>query len=183
MQKTSRCQTEAWIYSLLKISQPEEPLRGWESHRDSVVCFVFGYKGDQRVTAEHISLGFQGWKKSLCLCVLPPVLLLGDNGSLLWLAGWSASLLVSAMLGGLWDFLFLMRILPISSWGLGRGVPESSCKHGEDRKVAGRALVFDITFVFCVRACSTYRVFVQGVNQKCIPENRSTIFSHFSLLL
>ena len=72
----------------------------------------------QRDAAEHFSHG--------CLCVLPPVLLLGDAGSMLWLAGRSVSLLVSVLLGGLCDFLFLMRIFPMSSWGLGRGRPDSS---------------------------------------------------------
>lgn len=74
----------------------------------------------------HIEHRFLGWKESLCLCVLPPVLLLGDTGSLLWLAGWSVSLLVSVLLEGLCDFLFLMRILPISSCGLGSGTPDSN---------------------------------------------------------
>lgn len=67
--------------------------------------------------------------------VIPPVLLLGDSGSLLWLAGWSIGLLVSVLLQGLWDFLFLMRIFPISSEGLGSATPASSCQdtQQEDR--------------------------------------------------
>lgn len=77
---------------------------------------------------------FWAEKKSFCLWVLPPVLLLGDTGSLLWLAGWSVNLFVSVLLEGLWDFLFLMRILPISSWGLGRGTPDSSCKYTQQKK-------------------------------------------------
>lgn len=103
---------------------------------------MFWYKIFFCAAAKHNAHGFLGWKESLFLCVLPPVLLLGDTGSLLWLADWSISLLESVVLEGLCDFLFLISIFPISSWGLGRGPPGSSCqkthKHiGHNSTVAG----------------------------------------------
>lgn len=102
------------------------PCSCWNHRRIYCLSYFFIQRLSQLNT---FHLDFWAEKKSFCLCVLPPVLLLGDTGSLLWLAGWSVSLFVSVLLEGLWDFLFLMRILPISSWGLGRGTPGSSCKY------------------------------------------------------
>lgn len=111
----------AWVFNI-----SPAPCSCWNHRRIYCLLYFFIQRLSQLNT---FHLDFWAEKKSFCLCVLPPVLLLGDTGSLLWLAGWSVSLFVSVLLEGLWDFLFLMRILPISSWGLGRGTPGSSCKY------------------------------------------------------
>lgn len=102
-----------------------------------------------------MSYDCHSWLHFLCLHVIPPVWLLGDTGSLLWLTGWSISLLVSVSLDGLWDFLFLMRILPISSWGLGRGTPCSSWKQTRQQHYNPWLLV--------TRSLKGFFFFLQGI--------------------
>lgn len=78
-------------------------------------------------------------------------------------------------------FLFFTRMRPISSWGLGRGMPGASWWAQTGQGLPGRP--HRIPPTPHRGAGPSYRVLVQWVNEQRVPKDGTAVLGHLGLLL